>query len=164
MSRRADLALRGLFLAELVGLGLPSLLAMVFLAWMLLIGCISGVLVCLGKLFGTRPELSGSDALFVALLTAFGLLLCLGGFYAMWRFLRAALAYLRRGASGLTLADYRALPWAVPPLLLCFTMAVPGLANIGGEGWLTGFYVSGLGLMVPVLHLWLAWRGMRRAG
>lgn len=156
MPRLPDIALRAVFLVELAVLALPSLYLLGMMAGILAMSSIFGA--GYGFSAGTGQGLAGEDIAISLVVAALGLFLSLCGFYAMWHFLRAALAYLRHGAAGLHRRNLGALPWAIPPLALTLTLGLPAL--LGGEGWsrLIALHLSGLGLLVPTLHLWLAWR------
>lgn len=165
MPRRRDLALRLLFAAELLLLALPSLYVLTLFG---------AVLFMTGAMIATHGVSGGvglGDGLLALVLGGLAASLPACGAYAICHFLQASVGYLRHGPAGLSRRQLRALPWAIPPLALTLTLGTPGLLGglLGLQGWpfLLAVQVSGLGLLLPTLHLWLAWRGAgspRQAG
>ncbi|WBV41363.1 hypothetical protein [Pseudoroseomonas cervicalis] len=141
-----------LFAIELVVLALPCVYVL---------GLFGGVLAVAGAI-GAMHGLSGGvglgDGLLALLLGGLAVALPACGAYAIGHFLLAALGYLRHGPAGLSRRQLRALPWAVPPLAVTLALGTPGLLGLEGWSWLLAVQVSGLGLVLPTLHLWLAWR------
>lgn len=161
MPRRRDLALRVLFGLELLLLALPSLYILFIFGAVL---TMTGAMIAT---YGLSGEVGLADGLLALLLGGLAAALPLCGAYAIWHFLQAAIGYLRHGPAGLSRRQLRALPWAIPPLALTLPLGMPGLLGLQGWPWLLAVQVSGLGLLLPTLHLWLAWRGAgspRQAG
>jgi hypothetical protein len=170
-NRMAARLSRWLFVLELVVLALPAVA--VLLPYALYLGGASLLMLLVG---GFEAMRSGIGSLTLAdLASALGLFAMFGGIaalafagiVALIRFGDIAHAFARRGRPGLRDVGSgfrRGLAWAAAPLALWVPFGLVGAGASHPADRIVGFYVSGLTLLVPVLHLWLEIRLAQAGG
>jgi hypothetical protein len=159
---------RSLFIAELVVFALPSIAFLVTYA--VLIGgwsLFAMVVVSVSGLTSLPDTAKGAwstlqpIALFGGAAAA-----AIAGLIAVGIFTRIATDFVWHGRAALAArhaAFYRGLLWAIVPfaVMIAFVWRVILLREPAGA--IVGFYLSGLALAVPILHLWIELRLQRAA-
>ena len=160
----SESASRRLFLAEFL-LALPSLGFLA--AWALAsgVGAAIGALAFLWHSAANAGAVASLADLW-AFLQIVGLLLggiavAILGLVAIGKFLTVALGFWKEGLAGLEAARRHLLPGlacAILPLALMTRIAWVTVGREEAADWLFAFYMSGLVLLPPILHLWLELR------
>lgn len=164
---RNDRLWRFIYVAEVIFLAAPVLLPMALLALVGAVYCSVATLFGLAMLIGSgdTDDLQASAGLIP--LGSLGTLLCFSGLAATNKFRRLSMAYIFEPTTKFRelRGDLRlCLQLAAAPLVL--TTILAGIATSSGEShaWGTLPFFSGLILLFPLTHLWLALRKAEQRG
>lgn len=162
----SDGASRWLFLAEIVILALPGLVVMLIYALTVggfgLVGTASVLVALLSGNYTTATEIW--TGLGMAAVTLTVIAISIAGLLAIGTFVRIAVRFLRRGRAGFEAERghfRRGLVYAAAPLAVMLPFGWLATQGDHPVDRVMGFYVSGLVLLPPVLHLWLELRRAR---
>lgn len=157
-------ASRAVFIVELLVFALPAILllgtyAVILGGWSLFAAIVAAVM----PLMEANAGLATFDLLTMFIVS---LLIAVSGLIALWNFMTVAFGFARYGTRALcksTRVFNRGLAFAVLPLCI----AVPFGLALGHAGYpediVPAAYLSGLPLLVPVVHLWLEMRCRSKA-
>lgn len=160
----SERASKAIFLLEFLVFALPAILILGFYSVLIggwtLFGLGTALILPFTEIIALAIRDFG-DLFAVSAMVVAVFLLAASGAIALWKFAAVARIFWKKGATALHAAREtfnRGLAFAILPLCVMLPFGVL-IARSGDPGdVISAFYLSGVSLIVPVLHLWLELR------